>query len=1462
MMLRAGLGEYGLTDDPNQVLGIYEAIGNRAAANNFLEKNAYAYDKTRPSGRFAKTLADQITEDEVEGAYATGRINSLLNSKDPAKMAIVQQARDQLRNYFTLGQNKVLGSQTDWRGFDPVTGEPSTGAAWRNYKGDAGRVVPGSEGLSMYNTFYNPKYRPDLQVKIANLQGQRNAIWGAPLPASRPSDTVLAQVQIFTDDDGRKSIFKDGVQTYIDEQEAATLQAFNDAEANDQIFTGEDGRRYTESDGARRYVEDVNPLDTNQTAGNLETANSLRVYRNDSIDQNTVGDDYDYTFNPSVTPGANTGLGVSTFDPSTFRVYRNDAIDQNAIQQNQLATNASNWQQDFNNVVGGQFNMSNPGLVGGYNSSNIGGFDYSGLGGSLGNVGATPGFGLNTNYNFGDNSGFGGGGYGGGGYGGFGGGGFGMDYAEGGPVDLDKILEGQVAQAEALPPEMAPADVEMAPLEAIKAASAPVNPRAGTGIGGALSRIGQGISDYVTANSTPSPRELLEARMSEQARSAMDLSGLALPDRAVDVKADEFGSYPVDAEGNRLKFLRRSLGLPMVSGEGEARLAMPGFIEMAGNLMSGVAPAVKGSGMVLGSGPVRRGAQAGTEGAEAFVRELSPVGLYSYGEEVASSLPQARGTPEQFAAMLAKQGVKPVELEGFQSTFAGKPQVTKDEAAAYFKDSLPQIERKVLGQKENTYPYSTADEWQNAINRAERQGNFDESQRLTLAWEEAEGLGGQGAPKYQKYTLPGGENYREVLLKTPDQSGALRKETAEAKSLRTQAVADYANAAPGSPEAVEAQARIKKYTKIHTDLIGKNTNLPPEFRSSHWDDPNVLAHIRMADRTGPNNEKILHVEEIQSDWGQKGKKEGFKQNLDPKIVEQAQEKLDDAGNALRNHLSSIGLNDIEMGNALAEARSGRIPSWVLGDPRNEHFGTDYIDAMRNRNNLIQTDKPPAAPYVTNTAAWTDLALKDILTEAAKGGYDKVVWTPGAEQAKRYDLSKQISRLVLENDPAGGHKLRAYSPSGDQVINKRIVDADRELPDLIGKDVAKKLLDQDLVNPKVFNEKLTNNDIIVVPKEGRYQISAPWGWSTHVGMGVANSPEAAAEYGARYFSNLAKEANSNMGTSHATEYKNATRSLVGQDLSVGGEGMKTYYDKIVPNQLSKLLKKLDPEAKIEKGRLPVQNYTISAPDIARELGMTVDEVAALPHAEKMELISKVRHSISAPSITITPKMRENILKGQAAYAEGGEVNFKKMFEGDSEAMQERARELAREAYSKGYSSLGKKKADEWETLARKYNLPLSVGPFDNYEDQYSDAVGKWQRGLSPKQRVQTYDEGGPVKATLAEDELTNLQKMLAGSNPAANIAPFELDLGGGSQARGRVVQAGPYIDIGGGITLPLRDVMLMLDASYGKVPGTNMKPNISVKGGLRIPFAEGGAVTPYNADEIANLANQIYEGTNG
>ena len=51
----------------------------------------------------------------------------------------------------------------------------------------------------------------------------------------------------------------------------------------------------------------------------------------------------------------------------------------------------------------------------------------------------------------------------------------------------------------------------------------------------------------------------------------------------------------------------------------------------------------------------------------------------------------------------------------------------------------------------------------------------------------------------------------------------------------------------------------------------KNKN----FQSSHFDKPNILAHVRFNDRTGPNGEKILFVEELQSDWHKEGRESGY-----------------------------------------------------------------------------------------------------------------------------------------------------------------------------------------------------------------------------------------------------------------------------------------------------------------------------------------------------------------------------------------------------------------------------------------------------------------------------------------------------------------------------------------------------------------------------------------------------------
>jgi len=104
----------------------------------------------------------------------------------------------------------------------------------------------------------------------------------------------------------------------------------------------------------------------------------------------------------------------------------------------------------------------------------------------------------------------------------------------------------------------------------------------------------------------------------------------------------------------------------------------------------------------------------------------------------------------------------------------------------------------------------------------------------------------------------------------------------------------------------------------------------------------------------------------------------------------------------------------------------------------------------------------------------------------------------------------------------------------------------------------------------------------------------------------------------------------------------TTHLSGTDLELGGEGMKGYYDKIVPNQLSKLVKKLDPEAKISHETIPVARQS------SKEF---------VPSGPKME---NAPQSYEMPSLNITPKMREAIMKGLPAHKRGGKVNSNDTF----------------------------------------------------------------------------------------------------------------------------------------------------------------------------------------------------------
>ena len=160
---------------------------------------------------------------------------------------------------------------------------------------------------------------------------------------------------------------------------------------------------------------------------------------------------------------------------------------------------------------------------------------------------------------------------------------------------------------------------------------------------------------------------------------------------------------------------------------------------------------------------------------------------------------------------------------------------------------------------------------------------------------------------------------------------------------------------------------------------------------------------------------------------------------------------------------------------------------------------------KRRGNL----EVPDAPFKKN---WHELMMKQILNEAVKGDYEAIAFTTGKQQAARYNLSKQIDSIDLVPAKEGDKQyvLQAWK-NGNSVIRKAV--NEDELPDLIGKEPAKRLLEQD-----------------------------PTG---------LHRPE---------------------GIAHGNPNVFEGRNLSGLDLDVGGEGMKKFYDEILPNFINKYGKK--------------------------------------------------------------------------------------------------------------------------------------------------------------------------------------------------------------------------------------------------------------------------------------------------
>ena len=314
-------------------------------------------------------------------------------------------------------------------------------------------------------------------------------------------------------------------------------------------------------------------------------------------------------------------------------------------------------------------------------------------------------------------------------------------------------------------------------------------------------------------------------------------------------------------------------------------------------------------------------------------------GLYSPINRLAESITRPKGTGAEYMTELQKKpGYKPAEAEDrdLQTLMA-----------------LPQMERAAFMEK------------------LKAQAN-----KFPLKMREL----GQGQTHHEQYTLPGGENYREILLHTPMPEG---------KGFK---------------------------------------GVPHHFGGM----PNILASIMVKDRTSPEGKKILHLEEIQSDWHQQGRDRGYN-TKDP----------------------------------LAKNESG---NWVYTDPdgRQVDLGPS-IDEETMRHAI--GPKVGIVPYGPHAKDWHELALKAMIQHAAENGYDQIAINHGQTVADRYGLSAHVNEIAVPMvNPDGTRSIRIEPKEGQNI--RLMSDANgiveghgansqqftgKHINDIVGQDMATKIM---------------------------------------------------------------------------------------------------------------------------------------------------------------------------------------------------------------------------------------------------------------------------------------------------------------------------------------------------------------------------------------------------------------------
>ena len=520
--------------------------------------------------------------------------------------------------------------------------------------------------------------------------------------------------------------------------------------------------------------------------------------------------------------------------------------------------------------------------------------------------------------------------------------------------------------------------------------------------------------------------------------------------------------------------------------------------------------------------------------------------LYSHAERVVEAGPAA-ASPEQWIGTLRNKGTRTEELEPIEAWLRSQgkpgdsrpPVITRDELAARVREARPQIQEV----------------WKNSWVEDPYAEKYTPS---------------SDRPRFSRYQVPGGERYRELLLKLPTHNPPLDW---KAERLPN---GNWSVSGGGQPRGVYIGSAAKTPEDAVSVAWQEYQVRGEGYVSPHWpDDPNTLAHVRMNDRYlgGPHKPdvevgydpdskkwmahlsgddvggigdthyfsskedaekfastvtlpsktgKTLNVEEFQSDLHQAGRKSGYQGDdlrAATRDAEELQKERTKLFEVMDQEARRQGLTSHE-----------QFTSWVLSDKNPYKSKLQEMNDRFNesRSRLSRAKPPGSVPDAPFKKTWPELLLKRMVVEAVRGGYDNLSWTDGATQADRYDLSKHVDHLYYSPETK---RLIAHKGT-TEVVNETGVTPEK-LQDYIGKEAADRLL---------------------------------------------NKPTRVTKF---------QEGN--------------LHELTGSDLKVGGEGMRGFYDTMLPRMANKLFGRWG--ARVEQRRLPTHGDSQNKYKVERRSGDT-------------------------------------------------------------------------------------------------------------------------------------------------------------------------------------------------------------------------------------------------------------------